>query len=225
MTDRLSPQHETEIRERAEAATPGPWVEYADYGKDFYAYTGGPYLRGVGTLNFGDGDDADADLEFTQNAREDVLAVAAELAAVRAERDEAQARVDEVERRYIFNIADLRREVDHHKAGKERWRKRAREAEAMVYELKRPAIEQERNEVRSSMTCLASEAESEGDHEGAALLALELDKYESKWRSQDEAMRARIGAETNEHHTVDGTRYLCHQGDHYCPNGSEGASS
>ncbi|TGB11597.1 hypothetical protein [Streptomyces sp. MZ04] len=98
MTARLSPERETEIRNRAEAATPGPWVEYADYGKDFYAYTGGPYLRGVGTLNLGDGEDADADREFITHAAEDVPALLAELAAARAERVEARKRVDELEK-------------------------------------------------------------------------------------------------------------------------------
>lgn len=89
MTARLTPQREASIVARAEAATPGPWVECTDYGKDFYAYTGGSHLRGVGTLNFGDGEDAEADLAFTLNAPEDVKALLAELATVRAERDEA----------------------------------------------------------------------------------------------------------------------------------------
>jgi hypothetical protein len=31
------------------------------------------------------------------------------------------------------------------------------------------------------------------------------------------ACQDRVDAETSEHHTVDGTRYLCHTDDHYCP--------
>jgi hypothetical protein len=90
MTDRLTPQREAEIQQRAEAATPGPWEEHTQYGEHFYAYLGGSYLRGVGTLNFGEGEDAEADKALTVNAREDIRALLAELAAVRAEREESQ---------------------------------------------------------------------------------------------------------------------------------------
>lgn len=87
MSDRLTPQREAEIAARAEAATPGPWEAHEKYGAHFYAYLGGPYLRGVGTFNFGEGDDAEADKALTVNAREDIRALLAELVAVRAERD------------------------------------------------------------------------------------------------------------------------------------------
>ncbi|MFE7954435.1 hypothetical protein [Streptomyces sp. NPDC057413] len=89
MTDRLSPEREAEIAARAEAATPGPWEEHPKYGSHFFAYLGGSYLRGVGTLNFGEGDGADADRALTVNAQTDITALLAELAAVRAERDQA----------------------------------------------------------------------------------------------------------------------------------------
>lgn len=95
---RLSPEHEAEIAARAEAATPGPWETRPEYGPHFYAYLGGSHLRGVGTLNFGEGEDAEADKALTVNAREDIRALLAELAAVRAERDQARARVAELER-------------------------------------------------------------------------------------------------------------------------------
>lgn len=199
MTARLSPQRETEIRERAESETltPGPWCleyEQCDCSDGYCRH--GAYVAAVATpeptpvaaerlARAGEeprdydfsrtdmGDFSSADWELMAHAREDVPALLAELAAVRAERDEARA------------------------AGG-RWWKRAREAEAMVYELKRPSIEKERNEVRSSMTRLTSEAEAEGDHEGVAALARELDKYEAKWRRQDDEMRARIGADSEE---------------------------
>ncbi|MFC9497692.1 hypothetical protein [Streptomyces sp. NPDC056982] len=95
MTDRLAPQREAEIAARAEAATPSPWERAENHGKHFYAYLGGLYMRGVGTLNFGEGDDAEADRAFVLNAREDVDLLVAELAAVRAERDEARAQLAE----------------------------------------------------------------------------------------------------------------------------------
>ncbi|WP_435643828.1 hypothetical protein ACR9VJ_26235 [Streptomyces sp. H49] len=71
------------IQARANAATPGPWEEHPQYGAHFYAYLRGPYLRGVGTLNFGDGEDAEADREFVKHAREDVEALVAEVRRLR----------------------------------------------------------------------------------------------------------------------------------------------
>jgi hypothetical protein len=73
-----------QIEARANAATPGPWEEYPEYGPHFYAYLRGSYLRGVGTLSFGDGEDAEADREFVKHAREDVKAMAAEIRRLRA---------------------------------------------------------------------------------------------------------------------------------------------
>lgn len=95
--ERLSIARIAEIQQRAEAATPGPWEEHAAYGENFYAYLGGPYLRGVGTLNFGDGDDAEADKALTVNAREDIRALLSELFTVRAELRVARGRVAELE--------------------------------------------------------------------------------------------------------------------------------
>jgi hypothetical protein len=80
-----------QIEARANAATPGPWEEYPEYGAHFYAYLRGPYLRGVGTLNFGDGEDAEADREFVKHAREDVAAMADEIRRLRAELATARA--------------------------------------------------------------------------------------------------------------------------------------
>lgn len=61
-----------EIRGREQAATPGPWEPYKDYGPNFYAYLLGEHLRGVGDLNFGDGEEAEADRAFVTHAREDM---------------------------------------------------------------------------------------------------------------------------------------------------------
>jgi hypothetical protein len=84
MTTPPTSQQLDDIETRANAATPGPWEEHTPYGPDFYAYLRGPYLRGVGTLNFGDGEDAAADREFVKHAREDVDVLLAEVRRFRA---------------------------------------------------------------------------------------------------------------------------------------------
>jgi hypothetical protein len=90
MTDRLSPQRESEIRERAEAATPGPWTVEADRQR-LHRYV--LDADGLVYIDFGYvGNRTQDDAEFTAHARADVPALLAELAAVRAERDELQAR-------------------------------------------------------------------------------------------------------------------------------------
>ncbi|MFD5508953.1 hypothetical protein ACFWIB_14420 [Streptomyces sp. NPDC127051] len=61
-----------EVRARAAAATKGPWEHCPNYGPQFYAYLGGSHLQGVGDLNFGVGDQAEADLAFALAARDDV---------------------------------------------------------------------------------------------------------------------------------------------------------
>ena len=86
-----------EIRLREEAATPGPWEEYRPYGESFYAFLGGSHLRGVGTLEFGDGEDADADRAFTLHARQDVPALLAEVDRLRAENRRWRERTEEAE--------------------------------------------------------------------------------------------------------------------------------
>lgn len=58
----------------------------------------------------------------------------AELAAVRKERDEARKQLDARTEDVAFleraTLPELRREIQHHKAGKQRWRDRAEKAEA-----------------------------------------------------------------------------------------------
>jgi hypothetical protein len=77
---RLSPEREAEIAARAEAATPGPWEANARIGI-VTNKVGDPLAV------FGGGAQDRADAKFTAHAREDVPALLAELAAVRAERD------------------------------------------------------------------------------------------------------------------------------------------
>lgn len=99
---------------------------------------------------------------------------------------ELAERTEELAFLHRSTLPDLRTSVDYHMAGKERWRNRALEAEALVRNLQRPAIESQRDEARSAMTALAAEAERERDFEGAAAISQELAKYEAKWLREDE---------------------------------------
>ncbi|OXS35413.1 hypothetical protein [Streptomyces sp. XY006] len=82
----LTEQQIADIDARASAATDGPWERYEKYGPDFFACTSGSYLRGVGTFNFGDGTDADADEEFVKHAVQDVRALLGEIRRLKAQR-------------------------------------------------------------------------------------------------------------------------------------------
>jgi len=91
MTDRLTSQQLADITARADAATPGPWEHHTQYGPTFFANTTGPYLQGVGDLNFGEGEQARADEEFVVHAPEDVRALLAEVRRLQDELAEEQA--------------------------------------------------------------------------------------------------------------------------------------
>ncbi|MEU4051336.1 hypothetical protein AB0F09_19315 [Streptomyces olivaceus] len=80
MTTRLSPKREAEIAARVNAATAGPWSVSPEYSDVL-----GPDGEQLADFWY------DADGEFMAHAREDVPALLAELAAVRAERDRAKA--------------------------------------------------------------------------------------------------------------------------------------
>ncbi|MFD8254672.1 hypothetical protein [Streptomyces werraensis] len=126
--ERLSIARIAEIQQRVDAATPGPWEEHAAYGENFYAYLGGPYLRGVGTLNFGDGDDAEADKALTVNAREDIRALLSELFTVRAELRVARGRVAELE----TDLAAKKQDTEAAVKGWERCRSSLRDAAEQI---------------------------------------------------------------------------------------------
>jgi hypothetical protein len=80
----LTDEQLDEIEARANVATDGPWERYEKYGPDFFACTTGSYLRGVGTFNFGDGTDAEADEEFMKHAVQDVRRLVDEVRRLRA---------------------------------------------------------------------------------------------------------------------------------------------
>lgn len=94
-----------EIRNRVAAATKGPWELYPDFGEDFYAYLGGGRLVGVGTLNFGTGVDADADLAFVLGARADIPWLLDTIAELRAQNQELAAENEAYERALGLNEA------------------------------------------------------------------------------------------------------------------------
>ncbi|WP_309049029.1 hypothetical protein [Streptomyces sp.] len=120
MTDRLTPQRETEIRKHIAE------LIYPTYGQR----------------------DTERTLAIADAVMPAVRAgVAAELAAVRAERDEARAR---------------------------------------VRELKRPAVEAHRNEIRRSYAELAVTAREDRDYEGAFNVECQLREREEQWKREDE---------------------------------------
>lgn len=88
MSDRLTPEREAEIAARAEAATPGPWHRSDDaHSLERYVLSEDATLA----ISFGyRGNRTQAEAEFVAHAREDIPALLAELAAVRAERDQAR---------------------------------------------------------------------------------------------------------------------------------------
>jgi hypothetical protein len=172
VSDRLTPQREAEIVERASIATEGPWLvvkgheihqgsEFGDFAV-FVAQTD-PACGCVQSA---------ADAEFVAQAREDVPALLAELAAVRAERDQAQDTVDFLERN---TLPDLHRQIQHHKDGKARWRERA--------------------EIRDSYTALISQAEQDGDYAGAYDAWRLLQDREEKWKREDATTKPNPTAE------------------------------
>jgi hypothetical protein len=156
--DRLSPQREAEIATRDLIATRGPWGLYEDGTGRFdiaadLEETGHGYRcrRQIAQLDTEpidndpkhrdwneaeDNEQVRIDAEFIAHAREDVPALLAELAAVRAERDEAQRKLDARTEDVAFleraTLPDLHRQIQHHQDGKKRWRDRAEKAEAEV---------------------------------------------------------------------------------------------
>ncbi|WP_158920631.1 hypothetical protein [Streptomyces sp. NBRC 109706] len=91
----MSPERLAAIAARAEAATPGPWQ---------YDYADREVMTGHG-IAVADIHPADDDGRFIAHTREDVDALLAEVERLRD-------RVDEVERRYTFDTADLKQQRD-----------------------------------------------------------------------------------------------------------------
>jgi hypothetical protein len=82
----LTAEQLAEIEARATAATDGPWVPYSTHGPYFYANVSGPYLQGIGDLNFGEGEQAEADKTFVRHAQQDVTALLAYVRRLQGQR-------------------------------------------------------------------------------------------------------------------------------------------
>jgi hypothetical protein len=137
------------------------------------------HLHQYGTLTDGP---LQADLD--QLAGQDVPALLAEIRRLREELENTNDHVNWLERN---TLADLQRQVQHHRDGKQRWRNRAEKAEARVRELERPAIEAKRNEIRDSFAELAAACRETKDYEGAFDAECRLREREEQWKREDEA--------------------------------------
>ncbi|MGA5035155.1 hypothetical protein ACPB8P_31995 [Streptomyces cellulosae] len=155
MNERLPLTRIAEIEQRAEAATPGPWLvemEQCDCSDGLCGhgtYASAVYANEERRNEFEDF--TDSDWLFIIHAREDVPALLSELFTVRAELRVARGRVAELETaadQLSFiernTLTELHRRIEHHMDGKARWRKRAEAAEARVAEL--AALRAERDE-------------------------------------------------------------------------------
>jgi hypothetical protein len=147
---RLTPKREAEIAERESAAYPGPWRRSDGEGSlERYVLS----EDDIFAVSFGyRGNNTQAEADFIAHARADVPALLAELAAVRKERDEAQAELSRRTEDLAFleraTLPDLRREVEHHQAGKRRWRDRAERAEARLSAVLDLCDREQRNAIR-----------------------------------------------------------------------------
>jgi hypothetical protein len=79
----LTPDHEAAIMRRHALATSGTWYLQPNHGPHFVASEQAGYEHGIGDLDFGVGDQADADREFVLNAHADMLHLLAEVDRLR----------------------------------------------------------------------------------------------------------------------------------------------
>ena len=89
---RLSPEREAEIAARAGAASPAPWFLHDDWPGQVFSES--QFNHHIARVT---GSNPEPNERFIAHARTDVPALLAELAAVRAERDQARARIAELE--------------------------------------------------------------------------------------------------------------------------------
>lgn len=99
MTDRLSLKREAEIRNRRyDEVTPGPWLVADDqHGRPLIYVEREQDGQTLARILMVSDQASEADVQFACSTRDAVPALLAELAAVRAERDEARARVAAVD--------------------------------------------------------------------------------------------------------------------------------
>lgn len=122
----LAPLDLDAIQARYDAATPGLWYEQPKLGPYFIASEHAGYEHGIGDMWFGDGDQADADLTFVLNARQDITALLARVRQLEAE----NARLADVGRRALASLDGLIR--DHQDPGAEALGARFQLAQALT---------------------------------------------------------------------------------------------
>ncbi|TVL89829.1 hypothetical protein [Streptomyces sp. SAJ15] len=95
----------------------------------------------------------DAPAPLSSEREDEIRALLAELDRVRADRDADNEAIAFLER---ATLPELRRDIERHKAGKQRWRNRAEKAEAERDELKKQvaALEMERHETNEALAGL-----------------------------------------------------------------------
>lgn len=82
----MSDKQLAEIQERVLYATPGPLELYPEYGPNFYANVQGEMLLPVGSVEFGEGETAEADRALFVHAAEDLSLLLAEIDRLQRER-------------------------------------------------------------------------------------------------------------------------------------------
>ncbi|MFJ4974148.1 hypothetical protein ACIP6X_02155 [Streptomyces coeruleorubidus] len=129
--DQPQPLDDTQLAEigaRVEKATPGPWSAHEDWPGRVFSDGNPNYLHIARTTGW----NAEANEEFIAHAREDVPALLVEVERLKTQLAQAREDAAFMERN---TLPELRRNVEHHQAGKQRWRERAEKAEARVTEL------------------------------------------------------------------------------------------
>lgn len=112
----LTDQQHADIRARHEAATSGTWYLQPHHGPTFVASESAGYEHGIGDLDFGVGDQADADREFVLNAHGDMEQLLAEVDRLRAELTAAGAQIHRIAAQSVAEDDRLRAERDQARA-------------------------------------------------------------------------------------------------------------
>jgi hypothetical protein len=174
------------IEARVAAATPGPWctVGAEIFQGVEYMPDASPWIGETCRASGGMGK---ADAVFAAHARTDVPALLAEVRRLRAELGEYE--VLNPQRCPAGKHADWL--VDSEYAHACPWCEIER-LRARVTELKRPAVEAERNEIRQSFTEIAAQAEQDYDYEAAANFRCRLREREEQWAREDAVSRPSV---------------------------------
>ncbi|MFJ3141705.1 hypothetical protein ACIPJM_04540 [Streptomyces halstedii] len=169
-TTPMTPDRLKAIDARVTSATEGPWVTMDGHegqrrghkirqGEEY-----GDFAAFVAQADSACGcNQCAADTEFISHARQDVPDLLAEADRLRKALSDAASQVAELEDELgkasahthfleRNTLPDLHRQIEHHKAGKARWRRRAETAEARVAELEaNPALEYVLELVKTSL--------------------------------------------------------------------------